>query len=283
MKLTADQLEEFARDGFLVFPDLLSADEVALLKRELARVSDIRDERVVRERTGGPRILYGLHEENGPTASAAYRALVRSPRIVGPVRDILGEDVYVYHTKCNTKAALDGAIYEWHQDYTNWNIMDGTPTHQILTSMVLLDKATELGGCLYFIPGSHRLGVVKPDLAESEIDAAIRRVVDQGEPMPVPKDKLADIVGRFGEPVAVTGAPGTVVIFHGDMIHGSGHNMSIHSRWILYVVFSAISNRPQAVPKPRAEYKAARHAEAVRMLDARSIVEAVECLEAVEG
>ena len=146
MKLAAQQLEQFDRDGFVIFPDLLVPDEITLLKQELARVGDIVDERVVRERAGGPRIVYGLHEEDGPTASSAYNALVRSPRILQPIRDILDEDVYVYHTKCNTKEALDGAIYEWHQDYANWKIMDGTPLPRILTAMALLDEATEFGG-----------------------------------------------------------------------------------------------------------------------------------------
>lgn len=275
MKLTADQLAQYDRDGFLVFPNLIAADEVALLKRELARVGDIEDERVVRERTGGPRIVYGLHEETGPTASRAYNALVRSPRILQPIRDILGEDAYVYHTKANTKQAIEGAIYEWHQDYANWTIMDGTPTHKILTAMVMLDKSTEIGGCLYFVPGSHKLGIIKPDVPDDEIDAGIRRVVERGEPMAVPKDKMIEIVGRFGEPVAITGEAGTVAFFHGDMVHGSGHNMSIHSRWILYIVYAAVSNQPQAVPKPRAEYKAARHAAPVRMLEAGSILAAM--------
>jgi len=275
MQLTPEQHARYDRDGFLVFPGLIQLDEIALLKSELARVGNIEDERVVRERAGGPRIVYGLHEPTGPTASPAYEALVRAPRILQPVRDLLGEEVYVYHTKCNTKEALDGAIYEWHQDYANWKIMDGTPTPRILTAMVLLDKATEIGGCLYFIPGSHRLGIVRPDVPAAEIDAAIRRVVERGEPMPVPKARMAEIVDRFGEPVAITGDPGTVAIFHGDMVHGSGHNMSVHSRWILYIVYAAASNRPQAVPKPRAEFKAARHAAPLSLSDAPSILDAV--------
>jgi ectoine hydroxylase len=275
MKLTADQLAQYDRDGFLVFPNLIAADEVALLKRELARVGDVEDERVVRERTGGVRMVYGVHEETGPTASAAYNALVRSPRILQPIRDILGEDAYVFHTKANTKQAIDGAIYEWHQDYANWNIMDGIPTHQILTAMVMLDKSTEIGGCLYFVPGSHKLGIIKPDVPADEIDAAIRRVVERGEPMAVPKDKMVELVTTLGEPVAITGEAGTVAFFHGDMVHGSGHNMSIHSRWILYIVYAAVSNQPQAVPKPRAEYKAARHAGPMRMLEAGSILESL--------
>jgi ectoine hydroxylase len=273
MKLSAEQLAQYDRDGFLVFPDLIAADEVAVLKQELARVGDIPDERVVRERSGGPRIVYGMHEKNGPTASSAYAALVSSSRILQPVRDILGEDVYIFHTKANTKQALDGAIYVWHQDYANWHIMDGIPTTKIITAMVMLDPATELGGCLYFVPGSHRLGVIRPDVPESELDAAILRVVERGEPMAVPNRAMIDIVEKFGEPVPIAGQAGTVAFFDGNMVHGSGHNMSVHSRWILYIVYAAISNRPQAVPKPRAEYKASRLAGPVPLNDAASILE----------
>ena len=146
MKLSAEQCAAYDRDGFLVFPNMLGADEVALLKAELARVGDIHDERVVRERSGGPRIVYGLHEKEGPTSSRAYEALVRSPRILQPTKDLIGDEVYVYHTKANTKQALDGAIYEWHQDYINWKMMDGPPQPRMLTAMVMTTARTAASG-----------------------------------------------------------------------------------------------------------------------------------------
>ena len=276
MKLSAEQCAAYDRDGFLVFPNMLGADEVALLKAELARVGDVHDERIVRERTGGPRIVYGLHEKEGPTSSRAYEALVRSPRILQPTKDLLGDEVYVYHTKANTKQALDGAIYEWHQDYINWKMMDGPPQPRMLTAMVMLDKSTEVGGCLYFIPGSHKLGMVKPELNGQDEDTAMDAVRFHAEPMSVPKAKMADVVKTCGEPVAIVGEPGTVAFFHGDMIHGSGHNMSVHSRWILYIVYNADTNRPLPVPKPRQEFKAARTAAPTQVLDYPSIVSAVQ-------
>lgn len=273
MSITDDEVRQFEQDGFLVLPGLISEKEVELLKSELDRVCRIDDERIVRERAGGPRMVYGIHDCSGPVGSKAYDALTRSPRILNAVKKILKEDVYVYHTKANTKEAIDGAIYEWHQDYTNWNIMDGTPKHDILTVMVMLDESTELGGCLYFVPGSHKYGIIKPDVDEDAVAAAIQRVVDHGEPMRVPKDKMIEIVREKGEPVPIVGKPGTVAIFHGDMVHGSGHNMSIHSRWILYIVYSTVSNTPQEVPKPRKEYKAARHAPIAEATGAGSILE----------
>jgi ectoine hydroxylase len=96
--------------------------------------------------------------------------------------------------------------------------------------------------------------------------------------MTVPKSRLPDIVAAFGEPVALTGEPGTVVIFHGDLIHGSGHNMSVHGRWILYVVYSAIDNRPQPVARPRADYKASRTAGTATPLPDGSLREAIAAL-----
>ena len=38
MELSAQQLEQFDRDGFLVFPDLFSRPEIAVLRREVARL-----------------------------------------------------------------------------------------------------------------------------------------------------------------------------------------------------------------------------------------------------
>ena len=39
MELNARQLEQFDRDGFLVLPDLFSRNEVAVLRREVARLA----------------------------------------------------------------------------------------------------------------------------------------------------------------------------------------------------------------------------------------------------
>ena len=49
MKLSKAQLEQYHRDGYLVFPELFSPDEVAIMRREVSRVSKIESEMVVRE------------------------------------------------------------------------------------------------------------------------------------------------------------------------------------------------------------------------------------------
>ena len=49
MKLSPQQIEQYARDGFLIFPELFSREEVAILRREAARVAEVESEMVVRE------------------------------------------------------------------------------------------------------------------------------------------------------------------------------------------------------------------------------------------
>lgn len=51
MELTAAQIEQFDRDGFLIFPNLFERNEVAVLRREVARLSQVQADEVVREHT----------------------------------------------------------------------------------------------------------------------------------------------------------------------------------------------------------------------------------------
>jgi len=266
MKLTSEQIEAFDRDGYLVLPNLLDADEVALLRGELARVSHVVDERIMREKdSDAPRIIYGLPDIGGPTFSQAYYDLARNARVLGPITDVLKEDVSLFHIKCNFKEAIDGGYWQWHQDYANWKANDNAPEPRLLTAMVMLDHATEMSGCLYFVPGSHKLGIVAPDWDDTSTSYAL---------WTVGKQQMIEIAERLGDPVAVTGSPGTMVLFHANMIHGSGHNMSPRPRWQVYLVYNALSNVLGPVPKPRPDYQANRKAERLKMSGQGRLTEA---------
>ena len=118
MELSTLQLEQFERDGFLLFPALISAAEIVVLKTELRRLCELRSAEIVRERSGTPRMVFRTHDADSPTASAAFYALSRLPRILRPAQQVLGDDaLYVQHSKCKVKEAIDGTAYQWHQDY----------------------------------------------------------------------------------------------------------------------------------------------------------------------
>lgn len=245
MHLSATQLAAYERDGFLVLPELFSADEVAAMKAELRRIQAIDTDHLVRERAGGiAKTIYRVHEADGPTASPVYHAAARSPRLLAPARQLLADDaLYVYHTKCNLKTAIDGSVWAWHQDFGTWH-RDGVPEPNLTTALIMLDEPSEQNGCLYFIPGSQREGSLEPTFDES---TAYKFWV-------VPKQDVIDIMTRSPEPVAITGKPGSVVFFHPDILHASGHNLSRHDRWQIYVVYNQVANRPNDVPSPRPDY-----------------------------
>jgi ectoine hydroxylase len=245
MKLSKPQLETYDRDGYLVMPGLFSEEEVTAMKAELSRIQKIDTDHLVRERSGGiAKTIYRVHEADGPTASPVFHAAVRSPRMLQPARGVLRDDkLYVYHTKCNLKTAIDGSVWQWHQDYGTWR-KDGVPEATLTTALLMLDEPTEFNGCLYFIPGSHKIGNLEPRFDEA---TAYKFWV-------VPKEDLLDIMERSPKPVPITGKPGTVVFFHPNILHASGHNLSRHDRWAVYVVYNPVANRLADVPNPRPDY-----------------------------
>ncbi len=245
VQLSNEQVAAFERDGFLIFPGLFSAAEVDLLHREAARVSRVDAECVFREGSAGQaKAMFRLHECDGPTASAAYRAAAHCPRVLQTARTLLGDDaLYLHHCKVNMKAAIEGTAWPWHQDFGSWHL-DGIARPDMLTFMLMLDEATELNGCLWLLPGSHRRGRTDPYWDES---TAYKLWAVQ------PDDVKAYM--RTGvAPVAVTGPAGTAAVFHCNLLHASGHNLSAQDRWQAYFCFNRVSNRPADVPEPRPDW-----------------------------
>lgn len=249
MELTAAQLAQYERDGFLIFPNLFAAAEIAVLRQEVARLSQIHTEEITREHTGGVKSIFRVHETDGITRSAPFRALVRTPRVLRPVRQVLGTDqTYVYHTKINAKPAIEGTPWMWHQDYNSWS-KDGCPRPDMATFNVMLNDTSEFSGGLYIIPGSHRLG-----LLESVQDTSTAYKL-----WAIPKDRMIEALRASPTPVPVTGRAGTAVLFHCNVLHASGHNLSAEDRWHIYVSCNAVANKPVLGPNPRPDWVVSRN------------------------
>lgn len=243
MRLTEQHMQAFDRDGFLIFPQLLSGPEVEILRAETDRLKAIDCEYVKRERSGALRTIFRVHEDNGPTQSPAFRALSRTPRMLATAQQLLGDDeLYIFHTKINLKPAIEGTIWAWHQDYGTWK-RDGVPRCDMVTYMVMLDDADELGGALYLVPGSHKQGTIEH--IEDEAVGALNRYS-------MPRDVLLKTL-EAGKAVPVSGKAGTVAMFHCNVVHGSGHNMSSRDRRQLYIVYNPTANKPADADRIRGD------------------------------
>ena len=250
MTLTPAQIAQYDRDGYLLFDGFFTDIEVQAMRREVARVSKIESEMVVREGTARvPKAMFRMHETDGPTASPAFQAAVRLPRTLGIAQQLLRDDeLYLHHTKVNIKAAIEGSVWPWHQDYGSW-MRDGIQKPDLLTMMISLDAAAEVNGCLYFLPGSHRRGRLDPYLDTS----TAYKVWSVG-----PADMKA-LIAEHGEPVPIIGKPGSLVVFDCNLLHASGHNLSAQDRWQAYFCFNKVANRPVDVENPRPDYVRSRN------------------------
>jgi ectoine hydroxylase len=250
MKLTTAQISQYDRDGFLHFPEFFSEAEVAAMRGEVARVAAIETELVVREGAGRvPKAMFRMHETDGPTASPVFHSAVRLPRTLGVAQQLLRDEaLYLHHTKVNIKAAIEGSIWPWHQDYGSW-FNDGIERPTMLTMMIGLDTSKELNGCLYFIPGTHKVGRVDP-----YFDTSTAYKVWSLTP-----GDMKRIIGDHGEPVAITGKPGSLTDFDCNLVHASGHNLSAQDRWQAYFCYNTVANRPRDVEKPRPDWVRSRN------------------------
>ena len=154
MKLTAAHLNAFEEQGYIFMPDCFSEDEIACLRIEGEQILKADRQEVWREKTGAPRTAFAAH-----TFNEVFRILVRHPRLLGPLTQYFGEDVYVHQFKLNAKAAFEGDVWQWHQDYGTWARDDGMPEARAMNIAVFLDEVMPINGPLLLIPGSHRQGV----------------------------------------------------------------------------------------------------------------------------
>src|SRR5262245_62006164 len=120
--LTPQQLKDFNELGYLVLPDCFSAEEMAVLRAEAEGIFDSDRQEVWREKSGAPRTAFAAH-----TYNKAFAILGRHPRLIRPLEQFFGEPVYMHQFKINAKAAFDGEVWQWHQDYGTWKRDDGMP------------------------------------------------------------------------------------------------------------------------------------------------------------
>ncbi len=236
MNLTDAQIAQFRDDGFLILPALFSPEEVAVLKAELPRLfAERRPENFREKKSDAVRTAMALH-----LRSAVYARLVRHPRLVGPARQLLGDDLYVQQVKVNAKEAFSGDVWQWHYDFATHHGEDGVPEPLALNLHVLLDEVNEFNGPIVYIRGSHRRGAA-PATLYTETTSYPLWVVDDAT--------VAGLVAEGGL-VAAKGPPGTVLIFGDTLVHGSSINMTPWPRTIFSLILNPVANELTRYKRP---------------------------------
>ena len=237
--LTREQIKFYDDNGYIVLENLFTAEELQAIQEEAV---------VLRSpQRGHPDA--NVYEKDGETVRAAWAVEMdseacarayRLPRLLGPVRQLLGDDVYLHQSRLNYKAAGKGDIFQWHQDYASW-VHDGLPRgghRDLLTVLVMLDESTTDNGPLRFVPGSHKHGLIE----------AFYDTVTTSYPLHIVPDDYMDRHFADIPVVEMTGKVGTVVLFCGNLVHSSKENHSPDGRRNLYFAYNRDDNRPVREP-----------------------------------
>lgn len=227
MRLLKKQIDRFEAEGYLFLPEVFTRHEAALLKREAERVYALDREEVWRESSGTARTAFAAH-----TYNEGFRRLGRHPRLIEPVMQLLGGPVYMHQYKVNAKAAFDGEVWQWHQDYGTWRRDDEMPEPRAMNIAVFLDDVTAANGPLLFIPGSHRQGVL----------AAGHDQATTSYPLWTLDRETVTKLAEHGGCVAPTGPAGSMLLFSSLLVHASPPNISPFGRTIVYLSLCHVDN-----------------------------------------
>jgi ectoine hydroxylase len=240
MKLSPGQIDRLAEDGFLIIPDLFSADEVDVLRRPLDRLFAEDNPANFKEKESGlVRTAMGLHLRDD-----TYARMVRHPRLLGPAMQVLGDALYIQQVKVNAKLAFSGEVWQWHYDFATHTNEDGVPAPLALNLHVLLDDVNEFNGPLVFIPGSHKGGPVPAALD----------TVTTSYPLWCVDDATVTRLVAEGGMVSAHGRAGTAMIFGDAIVHGSPANMSPWARRIYSLIVNPVTNA-YTKPDGRPDYQ----------------------------
>jgi hypothetical protein len=161
--LTREQISFFNEFGYLSDVKILEADQIDWLTSELALIADpghpghaLFYEFHTNESSDPNKILF--HSLGHWRITKGFHDILWNPAFVIPASQLLGDRaVRFWHDQLFCKPAHHGGVVAWHQDYSYWT---RTSPMQHLTCWIGLDDSTVSNGCLYYIPGSHRWGLL---------------------------------------------------------------------------------------------------------------------------
>ncbi len=218
-RLTEEQLAHYHEFGHVSGIKLLEEWQVDVLNRELAEIQD--------PYHPAHKFFYEFHsnESSDPDAELfhslghwritdGFHDVLWNPAFLVAASQLLGnKPVRFWHDQLFSKPARHGGVVAWHQDYSYWT---RTTAMQHLTCWVALDDASTENGCLYYVPKSHRWGLLeKPELA-----GTMEGLLDY-----LTEDQLSEF-----KPVPIEVKKGYATFHHPLMVHGSYENKSDRKR-----------------------------------------------------
>lgn len=231
-QLTAQQIANYNRDGYIIVPNFLDRDEVGKLYAIATGDEAVKKHAFDLNDQSGKKTKLTLWYTPG---NDAYGLLTKSRRMVESVDRLMDGDAAVchFHSKLMQKEPRVGGAWEWHQDFGYWYKNQFLLPDQMMSVMVAITEANKENGCLQVIKGSHKMGRIEHGFAGEQVGAS---------------QLYVDLALKTMELMYVELMPGDALFFHSNLLHRSEANLSNNSRWSLISVYNRNSNVPYNEP-----------------------------------
>lgn len=212
-------LRQYREAGYYSPIDVLSTAEAAQCRARLEAIEAARGHAIAGPERSKTHVLYRWVDE-----------LIRHPRILDAVEDLIGPDILCWNTVWWIKEAMSPTYVAWHQD----RLYVGLDTDEFVTAWLALSPSTEESGCVRILPGSHR-----EDLLPHIDEFAEDNLLSRGQEIAVPMDE--------SRAVPMTLAPGQISLHNVRLAHASAPNRSADRRIGLSMHFIPTSARQLAM------------------------------------
>lgn len=244
--LTDEEREMYEEQGYFIRKHLFSPEEIdRLCGRIDALVEQVLSTPLLEER-----IKNRIVNENVPKDpervsvhsifrahlySRMFREHIQDRRVVDPVSDLLGNDLFCPNDLFFYKEPGKGHPIKWHQD--SWYFNNHYTPHpgEDLAKVTIgtwqaFDDAYEENGCLWIVPKSHKEGLYTHEEAvfdQSKVE--VRHAIDESQ---IPE----------GAAMPVEVPKGSVIFFNNSLLHASRENVTKSATRKAYVVHYMKSN-----------------------------------------
>ncbi|XP_072016304.1 L-proline trans-4-hydroxylase-like [Amphiura filiformis] len=223
--VTDEMKSAWKEDGYILVRSILSPKEMSILRPALESDDGVRQH------------AYGLPDGEGLHSNMCIwnhpgnditGMIFRSQKMVDTAEQLLGGEVYHYHTKLMMKEAHTGGRFVWHQDYGYW-YNNGCLYPDMMSVFVAIDRCDRGNGCLQVLKGSHKLGRIDHGAVSGQTGANLERV-----------NHAVNILSL----VHVEMEPGDALFFHCNVLHKSEQNKSDRRRWAFVAAYNKATNNP---------------------------------------
>ena len=198
-----NMVSEYRQNGFVAGIPVFSGDTVRNLR------AFIEDLEANHPEGASGHSLNQFFRVNGHVVIPELAHAARTPVILDAVEALIGPNLLAWSVELFIKEAGTTKTVSWHQDITYWGMGE---TNDEVTAWVALSDVSVEAGCMRFLPGSHKGGIVDHNDTFAEDN-----LLSRGQE-----------IANVDEDKAVHGPlkPGEMSLHHGRCFHASGENKS---------------------------------------------------------